>query len=237
MTLNEAAMRVARGQGPRGIFLIDPAYPPHEDWHAHLGQAERTPSVLQGRYRRLIDRQLLDDFTPYREPDVFGGVPIFSRYKEVEFLEEFGRETADRLLLIFGLDTLDSFLAMGSITPGTMFALEIDRYSQEDPIIPRIFAANPADAAEMVGHMRLREPRSRFGRWALKTISSLGDDARFLVLEEQPAAVADQRRVFVGPRAAIAPGLMTIDALLSPAVCSEATPGRPNRRAAKVSGG
>ena len=198
----------------------------------------RTPSILRPKLRRLIALERLDDFASFAGGDVDHEVPLYSRYKQVAFLEGFGRETADRLLLQFGLDALDTFPRLGLVAPGMLIALTVDRHGKGEPIIPKIFASNPSSAARFKGRYRLREPRTTLGRWLVRMIRNLGEVGRFLVLEEATAAVPGHPRVFIGHRPEFAPGLMTIDQLGPATVSSESriiASNKPNRRAAKVS--
>jgi hypothetical protein len=45
MTPKEAANKVRKGQGPRGIDRIDRPKIKGEQWHAHLGPGEGSPAI------------------------------------------------------------------------------------------------------------------------------------------------------------------------------------------------
>ncbi|HET6883907.1 MAG TPA: hypothetical protein VFI31_27380 [Pirellulales bacterium] len=65
MTPSQAAEKVRRGQGPRGLHRIDAPRLSGEQWHAHLGPGEGSPAVnidgtwkhpngLTGEQRRFL---------------------------------------------------------------------------------------------------------------------------------------------------------------------------------------
>ncbi len=45
MTPSQAAEKVRRGQGPKGIHRIDSPRILSEQWHAHLGPGEGSPAI------------------------------------------------------------------------------------------------------------------------------------------------------------------------------------------------
>ena len=47
MTPKEAAAKVRRGQGPKGIHRIDRPKVQGEQWHAHLGPGAGSPAINQ----------------------------------------------------------------------------------------------------------------------------------------------------------------------------------------------
>ena len=66
--------------------------------------------------------------------------PFYSRYREIAFLEEFGREISDRVLLGLGLDYLDALVEFMSRRGSFFAALTVDRFNRASPIVPKIFA-------------------------------------------------------------------------------------------------
>lgn len=172
----------------------------------------RTPRAVRSRLDRLVKRQTLDDSAQFTRGAFFGELPFYSRYQEIAFLEEFGREVSDRLLVAYGLDYLDKLL--DELAPAEPFlaALTIDRAGRSTPLVPHVFVSHGEATKTLPGHLSLRAPSTVLARYVERLVGSFDDTVRFQVLEDF-LTVPRHPRVFVGPRWSAAPAWVTIEAL------------------------
>lgn len=126
--------------------------------------------------------------------DDFDETPLYSRYAQIDFLDQFGDKNL--LLIELALDFLDRVtMAMVGDRIGRFAAITV--ISDDDGVhfVPQIFVCN-GDVMQRLAALKLSEASSELG----KLVSQLVEEARpagFVVLEDGNT-VPGEVRVFIG---------------------------------------
>jgi len=153
------------------------------------------PSAKRRFKSVLRAEQLAEIPSSFRDSDFCDEVPLYSRYKQVDYLKEYG--DVDRLLLEL---SLDYFKRLASESPATtsrrFLAVTVVRDDEKEYIVPHIFICNSNVRRRLRG-LRLSAPSSPLGRYVQSLLRQMPDSAEYTVLDDR-STIPDDVRVFVG---------------------------------------
>jgi len=158
---------------------------------------------------KILKRQELADLSQYSTPGFFDEIPLYSRFREVKFLEKLRQEDADKVLIGFGLQYLDSIVQQIEPTPLFFAALTFLDFPEDDYLVPNIFVCNGEVHSVLGDKLILRQPRGQFSTRINKAIKSLNLISLYS-LKEDPYTVRECMRVFVGHRVSLRQSMLTI---------------------------
>lgn len=142
----------------------------------------------------LREERLVDDLSTFADPNFFDEAPLYSRYRQVDFLQQYGEPNF--LLVELALDYLDRVTsAMPRDRSKRFVAITVISDDGGEHIMPQIFVCN-GDVQRRLADLKLSMPSSTLG----KEVSDLVRRARpddFSVLEDRITVPGDIR-VFVG---------------------------------------
>jgi len=154
-----------------------------------ISSAVRTKfdSVLRGRH-------LADPASSFTDPDFFDGVPLYARYKEVDFLKQYG--DVNLLLIELSLDYLERVAS--EPCPGSdrrFAAITVISDDENEYIVPSIFVCN-RDVTTRLKELHLSSPSKGFGQRIEAFVKKAKRHTTFSVLEDR-STVPDDVRVFI----------------------------------------
>lgn len=151
-------------------------------------------SQIKTQFDVVLRRRHLDDVASrFSDPNYFDEVPLYSRYRQVEFLKQFG--DVNLLLMDLALDYLDRVTAESHICRGErLIAITLIHDDEHDYIVPSIFVCN-SSVKTRLKNLRLLFPSGRFGLRIKSLVKSVRGDA-FSVYEDRDSVAGDVR-VFV----------------------------------------
>jgi hypothetical protein len=159
----------------------------------------------------LNAEQLLPIPSRFREADFCDEVPLYSRYKQVDFLKQCG--DVDRLLLELSLEYLEMVKSERPARKSERFiAVTIFRDSVDEYIIPCIFVCNNRPRT-LMKELHLSPPSPGFGEYVHGLAKQMDQSRIYSVLEDR-CTVPDDVRVFVGYESAGA-GLLGIETFMN----------------------
>lgn len=142
----------------------------------------------------LREQHLVDDISVFADPSYFDETPLYSRYAQIDFLDQFGDKNL--LLIELALDFLDRVtMAMVGDRIGRFAAITVISDDNGKHIVPQIFVCN-GDVTQRLAVLKLSEASSELG----KKVSQLVAEVRptgFAILEDRNT-VPGEVRVFVG---------------------------------------
>jgi hypothetical protein len=170
----------------------------------------RIPSILKARLDWLAKRHGWDDVASFSEPGFVGELPLYSRYQEIEFLEEFGRDFADTIMVTYGLETIDLLVNQIAFTKPFLLALTLERTEPTSPIIPKLFVCHRTDCDKLGEHLLLGPPR---GPFANRVLDIIGKREKSLQVLQDDVTVPSHPRLFVAHRHGRVDGQRTLKLL------------------------
>lgn len=180
-------------------------------------------SKVKTRFDSVLEkRQLADPATTFADPDFFDEIPLYARYKEVEFLKQYG--DVNSLLIELSLDYLER-VASNQPTVGRRVAskqhtgargrfVAITVMSDDDGeyIVPSVFVCNRM-ARTRLKKLHLTSPSKGLGKRIEAFVKKANGCTTFSVLEDR-STVPDDVRVFIGYRSP-PEGFVSIQALVN----------------------
>jgi hypothetical protein len=165
------------------------------------------PPQARARFEKVLRKGLLDlDSVGYDNTGFFDEIPLYSRYKHVEFLEQYG--DVNLLLLELALDYLEQVRSGVHLSRTRRFlAITITRY-EDDYIVPAIFVCN-GEVRNRLKVLHLTPPSAGLGKDIEKLVRKTKLDALFTVLEDRET-VPEEVRVFVSYKSP-PPGLVSLE--------------------------
>jgi hypothetical protein len=159
----------------------------------------------------LRQQQLADDLSAFSDPSYFEETPLYSRYRQIDFLGHYGGD-ANALLIELALDFLDRVTAAMPADQATRFAA-ITVISDDDGrhLVPQLFVCN-GDVQQRLADVRLRVPSTKFGKKVAELVQQVRP-AAFSVFEDCITVPGDSR-VFVGHKSPPA-GFVALEDLVS----------------------
>ncbi len=146
---------------------------------------------------KILEKEGLADLSQYHRDAYFDEVPLYSRFEDVSFLRELGRDKADTALLRFGLKFLKA-LTWYEVPERPFFAaLTVWHNPDDELIVPNLFVCN-GDVYERVGdHLALGPVKVMASKRIEKLISRLQMIESHQVLEDIATAPLTSR-VIIG---------------------------------------
>jgi hypothetical protein len=166
--------------------------------------------ALKTKFDSVLQKgQLANPATSFADPDFFDEVPLYTRYKDIEFLKQYGE--VNSLLIELSLNYLERVAAhqprvgrraaapRPTTTDERFVAITVTSDDDEEYIVPSIFVCN-RKARTRLKTLLLSLPSKGLG----KHIESLVEQsdvhhATFGVLEDR-STISDDVRVFIGYR-------------------------------------
>jgi len=173
-------------------------------------------SMITPTVKRLFDlvlkRERLAEVPPrFRDPNFFDEVPLYSRYKQVEFLKQHG--DVDLLLLELSLGYLQRVSSLSPCTKSKrLLAVTIVRDEVNESIVPYIFICNNSVKSRLRS-LHLARPSDGLGKHIQNLVERIVNRANYRVLEDR-STVPDDVRVFVGYKSP-PDGLMGLGAFMN----------------------
>lgn len=145
----------------------------------------------------LRDQHLIDDISTFAGSDYFDEVPLYSRYRQVDFLKQYG--DPDVLLIELALDYLDRVTSAIQAERIKQFvAITIVSDDNGEHLVPQIFVCN-GNVDQRLADLRLSDPTSALGKQVEQLVKIARPDRVFSVLEDRVTLPGDVR-VFVGDK-------------------------------------
>jgi hypothetical protein len=144
----------------------------------------------------LREQHLADDLSTFADPAYFDETPLYSRYRQVDFLQQHGDLKA--LLIELSLEYLDRVMSvMRGIRITRFAAITVISDDDGEHIVPQIFVCN-GDVREQLAELRLFVPSSKLGKQVAELVRQARPDD-FEVFEDRTSVPGDVR-IFVGYR-------------------------------------
>lgn len=146
------------------------------------------PSEIEVHMRKLIQRERLDNFAQLLEPRELDEVPLFSRYKNIDFLSSLPAVKKTEVLTVFAVRYLvDVF---DHVEPGrrsnTVIMVSITRWEDLDDLVPEPALPNfwiCGDKKRDLGIFRLMAGQSPRAQLVREWLREAGIDQKFAVYE------------------------------------------------------
>jgi hypothetical protein len=152
------------------------------------------PAAVKAEFEKVLKAERLADVAPvFSDPEFFDEVPLYSRYKQVEFLGHYG--DVNSLLMELALEYLDRVASEVKLESKRFVAITVIRDSDEEYIVPSIFVCN-RDASTRLRELRLSAPLQGFGKEVDALVKMAKPQKAFSVFEDHET-VPDDVRVFV----------------------------------------
>lgn len=159
----------------------------------------------------LNAERLLPIPSRFGETDFCDEVPLYSRYKQVDFLKRYG--DVDRLLLELSLEYLERVKSERPARKSKRFiAITIFRDGLDEYIVPCIFVCN-SRARTLMKELQLSHPSPGLGEYVQGLAKQIGQSRVYSVFEDRHT-VPDDVRVFVGYESAGA-GMLGIETFMN----------------------
>jgi hypothetical protein len=161
------------------------------------GRVERMiPPSAKRRFQSVLRAEQLADIPPsFSDPAFFDEVPLYSRYKQVDYLKDYG--DVDQLLLELSLDYLKRLVAEAPATTSRRFlAVTIIRDDDKEYIVPYVFVCNSKVRDRLRG-LHLSRPSSTLGKYVRSLLRQTHHFEDYRVLDDR-STVPGNVRVFIG---------------------------------------
>jgi hypothetical protein len=146
----------------------------------------------------LKAQHLADVASTFSDPDFFEEVPLYSRYKQVEFLKTYG--DVNLLLVELALDYLDRVTTSVPVTGNTrLVAITVISDDDDEFIVPAIFVCN-SNVKTRLKELHLSSPSEGLGKRIESLVKMARPDATFSILEDRHT-LPDDVRVFISYKA------------------------------------
>ena len=158
---------------------------------------------------KALKRQKLSAVSQFSKHGFFDEIPLYSRVREVEFLEPLGQENADLVLIGFGLQYLESIVKKIKAQPFFFAALTFWDFSEEEYLVPNIFVCNGEVENTLLGKLILRQPQSWLSVRVKKAINKINLKSKYQVMEDADT-LRECVRVLVGHRVPASQSMLTV---------------------------
>jgi hypothetical protein len=176
-----------------------------------MERMSHTPAPDRRRFERILRSERLNDPSVFLEVGFFDEVPLYSRFRQVSFLDELGPEGRDQAIVEFALEYLgrvsESLKEKGQAN--ALVSLTFREDEKEDPLVPCVFVCYGDVDRSLRGRLRLRPARSRLAGRIRKALRGLGRIGGFILLEENETDPGNPR-VFLSERVRAGSGLRSI---------------------------
>jgi len=163
------------------------------------------------RFEQVLKRQELDDVSVLLQPGFFDEIPLYSRYRQVEWLGRFG--DLDRLLLGLGINYLNRIVTRATLQSQFFAGVTVLDEGGDVPIVPSIYVCVGWVDRRMGGKLLLSEPRAASTKRIANLVQSHDLASDFWVLEDR-RSIPGEVKAFVGHRHRLFPSHRTIEDFL-----------------------
>lgn len=138
---------------------------------------------LKSEFESVLQEQRLADVAEIlSDHDFCDEVPLYSRYRQVDFLKQHGEVD---LLMELALDYLDRVVSeTGDASADRFAAITVIRDDTADYIVPSLFLCN-SDAKRQLRTLSLSRPSTMLGQQIEDLVKRARSDRQFVVLEDQ----------------------------------------------------
>jgi hypothetical protein len=150
---------------------------------------------LHTQFESVLKKQhLADAAAAFGDPEFFDEIPLYSRYKQVDFLKQHG--DVNLLLMDLALDYLDRVISAIPVSDTErLVAITVIR-DNDEYIVPSIFVCN-GGAKTQLKTLRLSGPSQGLGKQIKALVKSSHRETAYSILEDRETVPGDVR-VFVG---------------------------------------
>jgi hypothetical protein len=153
-------------------------------------------SIVKMRFESVLRGRQLGNLSRFAVSDFFDEVPLYARYKEVEFLKDYGDGNVDLQLIELALDYLERVVSETPPQKTKRFlAITIIRDDENNYLVPSIFVCNK-DVTKRLKDLHLSLPRKGLGKQVELLVKKAGFQRAYTVLEDKQT-VPNDVRVFI----------------------------------------
>jgi hypothetical protein len=158
------------------------------------GVENMNTASIQCEFDKVLSAERLADVASvFSDRDFCDEVPLYSRFKQVEFLKRHGDVNA--LLMELALEYLDRVKSEVKLASKRLVAISVSRDNDDGYIVPAIFVCNRETKTQLRG-LRLAAPSSGLGQQIEALVKKARPDTAYIVLEDDTTVPGDVR-VFV----------------------------------------
>lgn len=167
------------------------------------------PDSARQKLEAVLRDEKLDDRSRYDAPGFFDEIPLYSRYRQVAFLQKYG--DPEKLLIEFALEYLES-IAQAKRSPAECFAsITVMEHQDAELIVPCIYLCNGRIKSRL-RTLRLARPLSKFAAALKSSLEHLGSRSRYALAQDTISAPGHVR-VFIGFRKPVVENMITLRTL------------------------
>ncbi len=171
----------------------------------------KTNGDYESKLWKILEREGLADLSQYHRDGFFDEVPFYSRFADVAFLRNLGKDKADGDLLRFALKFLKALIWYDIPTKPFFAAVTIWQNPADKLIVPNLFVCN-GDVEEQIGDgLALCTVKSAPSKRIERLLTRLQPLDAFQVLEESETA-PEMTRVFIGYSVSPYPNVVPVHA-------------------------
>jgi hypothetical protein len=168
---------------------------------------------------KVVEKEGLADLSQYHRDGYFDEAPLYSRFKDVAFLREFGSEQADAALLRFALKFLKALIWYEIPEQPFLAALTIWNNPDDELIVPNLFVCSGIVQKWVGDNLALHPAKAAGSKRIEKLLSRLHMVEPFQALEDSSTEL-DMTRVFIGYSIPPYPNVVPLHALAKGVVSS-----------------
>ena len=145
----------------------------------------------------LVAQHLGDPASVISESDFFDEIPLYSRYHQVEFLEQYG--DVNQLLIQLSLEYLDRVASVARPAKNKRFIAITVICDDSKFLVPSIFVCNGDFETRLKG-LHLSSPSSALGKRVEALVNMANSDEDYSIFEDRQT-VPDDARIFISYKA------------------------------------
>lgn len=182
-------------------------------------------ATVDTKFDEVLKEELLSDVSIYSVRDFFDEIPLYSRYKQIEFLKQ--RGDVDLLLIELALQYLDRVMSEVHMPVQRFAAITVTGAEADEFIVPRIFVCNGAVRSKLK-KLHLTRPTASFGKRIASLVRKAAPDRSYSVMQDESTIPGDVR-VFVGSK--LPPeGILSLDSFVKGTKREEGRKPRQSKR-------
>lgn len=164
-------------------------------------------SSMKMQFESVLRKQHLADVAAsFSDPDFFDEIPLYSRYKQIEFLKQFGDVNA--LLIELALEFLQRVTSEVHVKTKRFVAITVISDDDNEYVVPAIFVCN-ANVKTRLKALHLSAPSEGIGKRIAGHVKRAKLHNTFSVLEDD-FTIPDEVRIFIGHKSPPA-GLVNLE--------------------------
>lgn len=170
-------------------------------------------STIKTEFETVLRRRhMADPASTFADPGFFDEIPLYSRYREVDFLERYG--DVNLLLVELSLDYLQRVASEIPVVKAKRFlAITVISDDEDEYIVPSVFICNRKVKTQLKD-LHLSSPSKGLGKRIEALVKAAKLQTTFSVLEDRCTVPGDVR-VFIGykspPHGIVSPKVFVSD--------------------------